>query len=48
MCSVVDVGAKRFCVVCPKGRGFPGGWETLAAKLRSLGVVTKGEATFEV
>ena len=33
MCSMVDVGAKHFCFVFPKGRGFLVGLETLVGKL---------------
>lgn len=38
LCSVYDVEAKRFNLIFPEGRGLPGGWSTLASKLRSLGV----------
>lgn len=36
LCSVIDLEAKRFCLVFPEGKGFIGGWATLAEKLRSL------------
>lgn len=41
LCSVVDVEAKRFCLVFPEGKGVIGGWAILAVKLRALGIVTK-------
>lgn len=40
MCSMIDLEAKRFCLVFPEGKGLIGGWATLAKKLRSLRVVT--------
>ncbi|RVW40373.1 hypothetical protein CK203_092438 [Vitis vinifera] len=43
LCSVVDVEAKRFCLVFPEGKGLIGGWAILAEKLRVLGIVTKKE-----
>ncbi|RVW42422.1 hypothetical protein CK203_070908 [Vitis vinifera] len=43
LCSVVDVEAKRFCLVFPEGKGVIGGWAILAEKLRALGIVTKKE-----
>ncbi|RVW99876.1 LINE-1 reverse transcriptase-like [Vitis vinifera] len=43
LCSVVDVEAKRFCLVFPEGKGLIGGWAILAEKLRALGIVTKKE-----
>ena len=45
VCSVVDAGAKHFCIVIPEGRGFPRGWASLAAKLRSLGVASPAEGS---
>ena len=39
LCSVVDPDAKLFCIVVPEGRDFPGGWATVACKLRALGVL---------
>ncbi|RVX09331.1 hypothetical protein CK203_015357 [Vitis vinifera] len=43
LCSVVDVEAKRFCLVFREGKGVIGGWAILAEKLRALGIVTKKE-----
>ena len=45
VCSVVDVATKSFCIVIPEGRGFPRGWASLAAKLRSLGVASLVEGS---
>ena len=45
MCSVMDAGMKRYCIAFPKKRGHPGGWATLALKLRSLGIVSPAEET---
>ena len=38
LCSILDLEAKRFCLVFPERKGILGGWVTLAKKLRSLGV----------
>ncbi|RVX21876.1 Mitogen-activated protein kinase 16 [Vitis vinifera] len=38
LCSVLNIEAKRFCLVFPEAKGLLGGWATLAEKLRSLGV----------
>nr|CAN79711.1 hypothetical protein VITISV_009623 [Vitis vinifera] len=43
LCSVVDVEAKRFCLVFPEGKDVIGGWAILVEKLRALGIVTKKE-----
>ena len=43
LCSVVDVEAKRFCLVFPEGKGVIGGWAILVEKLRVLGIVTQKE-----
>lgn len=43
LCSVIDLEAKRFCVVFLKGKGLIGGWAMLAKKLCSLGVITLAE-----
>lgn len=40
LCSVWDLEAKKFCLVFLEGKGFAGGWTTLAEKLGSLGIVT--------
>ena len=45
VCFVVDAGAKRFCIVISKGRGFPRGWSSLATKLQSLGVASPAEGS---
>ena len=45
VCSVVEAGAKRFCIVIPEGRSFPGIWASLDAKLQSLGVVPPVEGS---
>ena len=38
LCSVISMKEKRFSLVFLEGRGFLGGWKTLATKLRSIGV----------
>ena len=38
LCSILNQEARRFNLIFPEGRGLSGGWETLANKLRSLGV----------
>ena len=43
LCFVVDVEAKRFCLVFPEGKGVIGEWAILAEKLRALGIVTQKE-----
>ena len=43
LCYVVDLEAKRYCLVFPEGKGILGGWVLLAEKLRSLGVLTRDE-----
>ena len=51
LCLVVDVGAKRFCIIFPEGRDLLGGWPTLATKLRLLGVIVRNNSSnrsFEV
>ena len=47
LCSVVDVEAKRFCLVFPEGKGMIGGWVILVEKLRAFGIVTHKEAKSE-
>ena len=47
LCSVVDVEAKRFCLVFPEGKGVIGGWVILVEKLRAFGIVTHKEAKSE-
>ena len=37
--SVCDLEAKRFCLIFPKGKGLIGGRNTLAKKMREIGVV---------
>ena len=39
LCSVLNIEAKRFCLVFPEGKGLLGGCATLTEKLRSLGVL---------
>ena len=43
LCSVLNIEAKRFCLVFPEGKGLLGGCATLAEKLRSLGVCIVAE-----
>ncbi|RVW40247.1 hypothetical protein CK203_078334 [Vitis vinifera] len=38
LCSVRDLEAKRFCLIFPEGKRLSGGWNTLAEKLREVGV----------
>ena len=40
LCLVLDVEAKKYCLVFPEGKGLVGGWFLLAKKLRALGVST--------
>ena len=47
LCSVVDVDAKRFCLVFPEGKGVIGGCVILIEKLRSFGIVTQKKAKSE-
>ena len=47
LCSVVDVEAKRFCLVFPEGKGMIGGWVILVEKLRAFGIVTQKKAKSE-
>ena len=36
LCLVLDVEAKKYCLVFPEGKGLVGGWFLLAKKLRAL------------
>ena len=47
LCFVIDVESKRFCLVVPECKGFPGGWACFTEKLRDLGVVTLEEVKLE-
>ena len=44
LCSIVDLEAKRFCLVFIEGMGLLGGSAILAEKLQALGVVTQAKA----
>ena len=44
LCSVRALELKRFCIIVPEGKGLLGGWNTLAEKLRGLGVEPYGGA----
>ena len=48
LCSVLDLEAKRFCIVIPKGQGLVKGWDLLAEKLRSVGVTPTNEKGVQV
>ena len=39
LCSVMDLEAKKLCLVFPEGRGLIKGWVLLAEELRFLGVI---------
>ena len=43
LCFVVDVEAKRFCLVFPEGKGVIGRWAIITENLRALGIVTQKE-----
>ncbi|WKA00491.1 hypothetical protein VitviT2T_018838 [Vitis vinifera] len=43
LCLVVDLDAKRHCLVFPEGKAFLEGWALMAKKLRSLGISTCDE-----
>ena len=43
LCSVLDLEAKKLCLVFPEGRGLKKGWFLLAEKLRVLGVTLSSE-----
>ena len=43
LCSVLDLEAKKLCLVFPEGRGLKKGWFLLAEKLRFLGVTLSSE-----
>ena len=38
LCSVRDMEAKRYSIIFPEGKGQASGWNSLAVRLRSLGV----------
>ena len=42
LCSVRDLETKIFSIIFLEGKGLSGGWNTLAKKLRGLGVVLVG------
>ena len=43
LCSMLDLEAKRFCIVILKGRGLVKGGDLLAKKLRYVGVTSTNE-----
>ena len=43
LCSVLDLEAKKLCLVFPEGQGVKKGWFLLAEKLRVLGVTLSSE-----
>ena len=43
LCSVLDLEAKKLCLVFPEGRGLKKGWFLLVEKLRILGVTLSSE-----
>ena len=43
LCSVLDLEAKKLCLVFPEGRGLKKGWFMLAEKLRVLGITLSSE-----
>ena len=38
LCSVRDIEAKRYSIIFPEGKGQASGWNSLAVRLRGLGV----------
>ena len=45
LCSIWNLEVKKFCLVFLEGKGFVGGWATLAKRLRTLGIVTRPKST---
>ena len=39
LCSVRDLEAKKYIIIFPEGKGQASGWNSLAERLRGLGVV---------
>ena len=42
LCSVRDIEAKKYSIIFPKGKGQSSGWNSLAERLRGLGVAPTG------
>ena len=39
LCSVRDLEAKKYSIIFPEGKGQASGWNSLAVRLRGLGVI---------